>query len=80
MATSDSPSDFFVTALWDADAGVFVSTSDIPGLVVEAETFDAFVELVHALAPEVIAANLPELKGPHHIRVQAQRDLTLAVA
>jgi predicted RNase H-like HicB family nuclease len=52
--------EFTVTAMWDADAGVFTTQSDIPGLVVEAETFEEVVKLVQALAPEVIAANLPK--------------------
>lgn len=50
---------FTVTADWDAEAGVFTSQSDIPSLVVEAATFEEFVGLVEALAPEIIAANLP---------------------
>jgi hypothetical protein len=31
---------FTVTAVWDPDAEVFATTSDIPGLVVEAATFE----------------------------------------
>lgn len=54
-----------VTATWDPGAGVFTSQSDMPGLVVEAETFEEFVEIVRVLAPEVIAANLPGACGPH---------------
>lgn len=50
---------FIVTANWDDEAKVFTSTSDIPGLVVEADTFEEFVSLVEALAPEMLAANLP---------------------
>ena len=50
---------FVITATWDAEAGVFTSQSNIPGLVVEAETFEEFVQLVQTLAPEIIAANLP---------------------
>jgi Domain of unknown function (DUF1902) len=40
----------------DANAYVFTSQSDISGLVIEAETF---VELVEALAPEMLEANMP---------------------
>jgi hypothetical protein len=31
---------FTVTAVWDPDAEVFTTKSDIPGLVVEAATFE----------------------------------------
>lgn len=69
---------FTVTATWDAGARVFTSRSDIPGLIVEAETFEEFVDLVQALAPEVIAANLPGTRGPHTVRVETRRELAVA--
>ena len=69
---------YTVTATWDPDAHVFTSRSDIPGLVVEAETFEEFVILVEALAPEIIAANLPNAPRPYRIKVQTQRDLAMA--
>jgi predicted RNase H-like HicB family nuclease len=48
----------------DADDGVwFVQSSDIPGLHAEAATLDELVEVITDLAPELIAANLPELKS-----------------
>jgi hypothetical protein len=42
---------FTVTAFWDAEAEVFTTESDIPGLVVEAAMFEELVELVRSLAP-----------------------------
>lgn len=54
---------FTVTATWDPDARVFTSQSDIPRLVIEAATFEEFVDLVRALAPDVIAANLPAARS-----------------
>ena len=69
---------FNVVAIWDADACVFTSQSDIPGLVVEADTFEEFVALVEALAPEVIAANIPSATAPHHVHVEASRELAVA--
>ena len=54
------PHTFKITAVWDSEAEVFTSTSDIPGLVVEADTFEEFVSLVEVLAPEMLAANLPD--------------------
>jgi Domain of unknown function (DUF1902) len=49
---------FKVTAIWDPEVKVFTSHSNIPGLVVEAETFEEFVLLVEALAAEMLEANL----------------------
>ena len=72
------PKSFLVSAMWDAEARVFTSQSDIPGLVVEAETFEEFVELVRGLAPEVIAANLPSERGPHKLRIETRFDLAVA--
>jgi hypothetical protein len=69
---------FTVTAVWDAKAGVFTTQSDIPGLVVEAETFEELVELVQALAPEVIAANLPHAPRPYTVQVETRRELAVA--
>jgi hypothetical protein len=70
--------EFTVTAMWDAEAGVFTTRSDIPGLVVEAQTFEEVVELVQALAPEVIAANLPATPKPYTVRVETRRELAVA--
>ena len=36
---------FTVTAVWDTDAEVFTTKSDIPGLVVEAATFEELIDL-----------------------------------
>ena len=69
---------FTVTATWDPGARVFTSRSDLPGLVVEAETFEEFVDLVRALAPEVIAANLPGARGPHTVQVETRREFAVA--
>ena len=69
---------FTVTATWDAEARVFTSRSDIPGLVVEAESFEDFVTLVEALAPEVIAANVPDTPRPYTVKVETRRDLAMA--
>ncbi|NJM30434.1 MAG: DUF1902 domain-containing protein [Rhizobiales bacterium] len=72
------PQTFTVTATWDEEAKVFTSSSDIPGLVVEAGTFEEFVSLVEALAPEMLAANLPNVKRPYHFDIQSHRSLAVA--
>lgn len=48
---------FTVKAVWDDEAGVYVSESDIVGLHIEAATVDEFEELMMELAPELIVAN-----------------------
>lgn len=70
---------YFVQADWDAQAKVWVSSSNIPGLVVEAEELNAFVELVQSLAPELLADNLG-LKGHVPVELRALGTLDLAVA
>ena len=47
-----------VRAVWDDAAAVWVATSDdVPGLVTEADTFEALREKVLALVPELMADN-----------------------
>ena len=44
---------------WDGEASVWIATSnDVPGLVVEAETWPAMIEEVRLVLPELM-----ELKG-----------------
>jgi Domain of unknown function (DUF1902) len=69
---------FKVTAIWDPEVKVLTSESNIPGLVVEADTFEEFVSLVEALAPEMLEANMPSVKRPFLFDIELHR--TLAVA
>jgi hypothetical protein len=48
---------FRVEAVWDAEAGVYYSQSDIVGLHIEAATLGEFRDLMEALAPELLVAN-----------------------
>ena len=48
---------FTVKAVWDNDAGVFYSESDIQGLHIEAVTLDEFEEIMMDAAPDLIVAN-----------------------
>ena len=48
---------YVVTAVWDADAQIFYSESDIKGLHIEANTLEAFEALVVDLAPDLIIEN-----------------------
>jgi hypothetical protein len=69
---------FTVSAVWDPDAEVFTTTSDIPGLVVEAATFEEVVDLIRSLAPEVIAANVPGALAPYRVEIVTRRELAVA--
>ena len=57
---------------------MFTSQSDIPGLVIEADTFEEFVALVEDLAPDVLAANEPKAKRPYLFDIQSHRSLAVA--
>lgn len=48
---------FYVRAIWDPEAHVYYSESDILGLVVEAETLEEFEHLVAELGPQMIVEN-----------------------
>jgi hypothetical protein len=54
---------FFVQAHWDEEARVWFSSTDIPGLVIEADSLPEFEQYVRELAPEMLSANLG-LSGP----------------
>ena len=50
--------EYAVKFLWDAEASVWVATSeDIPGLVLESGSFDALVERVRFAVPELLELN-----------------------
>ena len=69
---------FTVTAVWGPDVEMFTTESDIPGLVVEAGTFEELVDLVRSLAPEVIAANVPAALAPYRVQIVTRRELAVA--
>ncbi len=74
------PASYFVQASWDAEARVWVSKSDIPGLVIEAETLDEFQRLMLELAPEMLRVNegLHDVSVPVDFRVSERRELAVA--
>jgi predicted RNase H-like HicB family nuclease len=48
----------YVHAAWDAEAGVWVATSDdVPGLATEAETTEALIAKLRTLIPELLELN-----------------------
>lgn len=48
---------FRVKAVWDAEAEVFYSQSDIEGLHIEAATLDEFEVIMLDVTPELIMVN-----------------------
>jgi hypothetical protein len=48
---------FTVNAVWDADAGVYYSESDISGLHIEAGSLDEFETEMFKVAADLIMAN-----------------------
>ncbi len=64
-----------VRADWDPDGKVWVvGESDIPGLFVESETFDGFVEIVRDAAPFLLKH---QRRLPIEIAVRTQTTLRL---
>ena len=73
---------FTVKVNWDAAASVwYVEETDVPGLVVEDESFDAIVEKIKALAPELLELNKHLLRsrdtGSLPIHVMAEQLLEI---
>ena len=47
-----------INMLWDQEAQVWIATSeDVPGLVLENESFDALIEKVRSAVPELVRLN-----------------------
>ena len=49
---------YHVEARWDPEANVWVSNSDVPGLVIETATLAEFEALMRLLIPEMLADNV----------------------
>jgi len=72
--------DITITARWNAEAAVWLATSDdVPGLVVEADTWTAMIEEARLVLPELL-----ELSGQPNDRLsltfKAEEHLDLASA
>ena len=67
--------EFVVSALWDAEALVWVATSeDVPGLVTESKTFEALLKKLRTLVPELLELNGAMPRSGHApYRVVAER-------
>ncbi|MDY6924725.1 MAG: DUF1902 domain-containing protein [Pseudomonadota bacterium] len=71
---------YYVKALWDDQAKVWYSDSNIPGLVIEADTLAEFEQLMNDLAPEMLSANADVHKASVPFKFHACQERELAVA
>ncbi len=64
---------------YDEDAEVWLAESDdLPGLVSEAPTYEALVDRVSAVAPELLAFNGEAARGELTLEFMTTRQVTLA--
>jgi predicted RNase H-like HicB family nuclease len=76
---------YHVQADWDAEAGVWVATSeDVPGLATEAETIEALANKLRAMIPELLQANglisLNSQSGPIAFELTSHRQELVTMA
>jgi hypothetical protein len=69
---------YYVRAIWDSEASVWTSQTDIPGLVIEANTLAEFESLIEELAPEMLVANTGVEPRGVSVHFSAERQLALA--
>lgn len=67
---------FYVKAVWDAEARVWCSESDIPGLVLETPSLAEFEDLIRHFASDLLASNL-NIHEPVSIHFETSRQLDL---
>ena len=67
--------ELLVRAMWDAEAGVWVATSDdVPGLVTESKSFETLLKRLRSLVPELLELNGAMPRSGHApYRVVAER-------
>ena len=68
-----------VRLVWDEQARVWYTNTDIPGLCLESDTFDGLVEEVKLAAPEMLELNCG-YTGPVHLVFEAVRIETAMVS
>lgn len=61
---------FYVRAIWDTEAEVWCSESNIAGLVLETATLSEFESLARQFAPELLAENM-SVHGSVPVRFEA---------
>ena len=62
-----------VKLIWDSEAAIwYTETNDVPGLVLHAASFDALVERVRLVSPDLLEENL-DYVGPVHLSFECER-------
>jgi hypothetical protein len=69
---------YYVKAIWDPEASVWISETDIPGLVIEADTLGEFESLMVELAPQMLKANHEDHIANVPLVFSAHRELAIA--
>ena len=65
---------YYVHAEWDAEASVWVATSDeVPGLATEAATTEQLISKLKTLIPELLSANDISTAGPVSFELLTRR-------
>lgn len=72
---------FVVQAHWDPEANVWwAESADVPGLVAEADTFEAMREDLRSLVPELLRENLGIKAGGISFQIVSDRIENVSVA
>jgi hypothetical protein len=74
------PKHYLVEAHWDPEAKVWYSSSDIPGLVIEAAALAEFEALIGELAAEMLSDNLHGEAAGARVEWRASRTYELEVS
>jgi hypothetical protein len=69
---------YYVRALWDPEASVWISETNVPGLVIEANTLSEFESLIVELTPELLEANTDSHAETVPLLFTAERQLAIA--
>jgi predicted RNase H-like HicB family nuclease len=65
---------YYVHAEWDADASIWVATSDeVPGLATEAATTEQLIEKLKLMIPELLQLNGIAANGPIAFELMTRR-------
>lgn len=69
-----------INAVWDDEAGVWIASSDdVPGLVVEADTWPRLLEEIGLVLPDMIKLNGLE-RDASEVTVRVESHVTLTAA
>ena len=66
--------EYLIHAIWDEEAGVFYAESNVPGLHIEAETIQQFIEVIQDVVPQLLESNNARAKP----RVRLDAELAFA--